>query len=111
MEIEKTWKEISPEEVEKLVNQKADIQFVDVREQEEYQAGHIPGVKLIPVSELENRKVEIDPEKEVVLICRSGKRSSLACNYLASHGYKRLNNMTGGMLGWQGKMETGNGQA
>ena len=109
MEIEKTWKDISPEEVDKLMKEKTDIQFIDVRELEEYEAGHILGTKLIPMSELENRKAEIDPEKEAVLICRSGKRSSLACTYLQSLGYKRLYNMTGGMLGWQGETNKGNG--
>lgn len=104
MEQAKTWKEISPKEVEILLSDNVDVVFIDVREQEEYEAGHIAGVKLIPMSELETRKQEIHPDKETVLICRSGKRSGLACAFLATHGYHHLYNMTGGMLDWQGKI-------
>src|SRR4051812_42767968 len=109
MEAEKMWKDISPEEVEILIKERKDIQFIDVREREEFQVEHISGVKLIPMSELENRMSEINPDKEAVLICRSGKRSSRVCTFLEMQGYKHLYNMTGGMLSWTGEKKMGDG--
>lgn len=107
MSEEKGWKEITPQEVERLIEERKDMQFIDVREVEEYLAGHIKGVTLIPLSEFEVRKGEVDPERETVFICRSGNRSGRVCEYLSSLGYRKMYNMTGGMLNWTGEVKTG----
>lgn len=104
---EKGWKDITPEEVERLIEEKKDIQLIDVREIEEYEEGHIEGVTLIPLSEFDMRKNEIDRDKEMVFICRSGNRSGRVCEYLSSLGYSKMYNMVGGMMNWKGKVETG----
>jgi rhodanese-related sulfurtransferase len=97
-----SWVDIMPEQVEHwLRNQRRDVQFIDVRELAEYREGHIKGVKLIPLSQLEVRYDEIDRNKETVVICRSGGRSRQACEFLSSYGYCKLYNMSGGMLAWQ----------
>lgn len=97
------WKDITPEEVAALIQKHSeDIQYIDVRELAEYKEGHIKGVKLIPLSQLEVRHDEIDRSKDTVMICRSGNRSRQACEFLASHGHRKLLNMTGGMMNWQG---------
>ena len=54
------------------------VVFIDVREQDEYDAGHIPGVKLIPLGSVPNRLSEIPKDKTVVAVCRSGNRSGQA---------------------------------
>ncbi|WP_307719521.1 rhodanese-like domain-containing protein [Paenibacillus chibensis] len=98
------WTDITPQEVEALLqNSREDVEFIDVRELTEYKEGHIPGVKLIPLSQLEVRHDEIDRSKETVMICRSGNRSRQACEFLSSHGHRKLHNMTGGMLNWHGE--------
>ena len=78
-----------------------DVILIDVREQWEYDEAHIPGVTLIPLSELESRVAEIPTDKEVILTCRSGNRSGQALGYLEGLGYDNLHNMEGGILAWQ----------
>ena len=104
---DKGWKDITPAEVAKLLEERKDMQFIDVREVEEYEEGHIEGVTLIPLSEFDKRKNEIDREKETVFICRSGNRSGRVCEYLSSLGYSKMYNMVGGMMNWTGDIKTG----
>jgi rhodanese-related sulfurtransferase len=102
--IQKKWNERNANELKEILSNKS-IQFIDVRERDEFSSGHIPGVKNIPLSEISERANEIDPQKEVVCICRSGNRSEKACEYLSSLGYKNLVNYKGGMLEWNGEIE------
>jgi rhodanese-related sulfurtransferase len=101
---QKTWRDIDKNEIKKLINKK-EIELIDVREVDEYESGHIPGVKNIPLSEFTERTNEIAPDKEVVCICRSGNRSEKACEYLSTLGYKQLSNMIGGMNDWDGDIK------
>ncbi|MCJ8014807.1 rhodanese-like domain-containing protein [Paenibacillus sp. KQZ6P-2] len=99
-----TWSDMTPQEVEQLIaSGREDVQFIDVREVEEYLEGHIKQVILIPLSQFEVRHDEIDRSKDTVMICRSGNRSRLACEFLSSHGHQKLHNMIGGMMNWQGE--------
>ncbi|MFZ0545071.1 MAG: rhodanese-like domain-containing protein [Candidatus Promineifilaceae bacterium] len=83
------------------VKESADVLVLDVREQWEYDEGHIPGVTLIPVSEVSNRLSEIPTDKEVIVTCRSGNRSSQVAEYLRQQGYDNIHNMDGGILAWE----------
>lgn len=100
------WGEITTKEVEKLLGVGKDVQLIDVREVEEYKNGHIKSARLIPLGQLDVRLNEIDRDKETILVCRSGARSGRACDLLADHGYKKVKNMIGGMLNWQGEVST-----
>ncbi|OYD07876.1 sulfurtransferase [Paludifilum halophilum] len=84
-----------------------DYVFVDVRTDEEYNAGHIPGAIHIPHDEMEERASELESRKgeDILLICRSGRRSVIAANILADQGFSRLFNLKGGMLEWNGPVE------
>ncbi len=73
---------------------------VDVREAWEYQRGHVPGAKLIPLGELSTRLGELDPDKPVAVICASGSRSQSAAALLGQKGFKLVYNILGGTLGW-----------
>ena len=75
--------------------------LIDVREQHEYRAGHIHAAKLIPLGLLTTRLGEIPQDRPVILVCRSGNRSSVATDLLLRAGYTRVANMRGGMLAWQ----------
>lgn len=77
------------------------VVFIDVREQWEYDEGHIPGITLIPMSELESRLAEIPTDKTVVLTCRSGNRSGQMHAYLEDQGFDNTINMEGGILAWE----------
>lgn len=79
-----------------------DVLILDVREQSEYDQGHIPGVKLIPTGEVANRLSEIPKDKPVIVTCRSGNRSSTITKYLREQGYTNVHNMEGGIVAWQG---------
>lgn len=76
------------------------VVFIDVREQDEYDAGHIPGVQLIPLGSVPDRLGEIPRDKTVIAVCRSGNRSSQATQYLRDQGFDNVHNMTGGMNQW-----------
>lgn len=78
-----------------------DVVMLDVREQNEYDAGHIPGVTLIPLSEVANRLSEIPTDKTVIVTCHSGNRSSQVSEFLRQNGYKNIHNMKGGIVAWE----------
>lgn len=76
------------------------ILLVDVREQDEWDAGHVAGAVLIPMSELANRVQEIDPKRAVVTMCHVGGRSLYVAEALTAAGYPDVRSMAGGMLAW-----------
>ena len=78
-----------------------DVLLIDVREQWEYDQAHIPGITLIPMSEIESRLHEIPTDKEVIVTCRSGNRSGQVTNYLRQSGFNNVHNMEGGIVAWQ----------
>lgn len=98
----KAWQDITPQEVEKMLQEKREAQFIDVRNPDEFSAGHMEEAILIPLPVLPVRLHELDPEKEVIFICRSGARSTQACKFAVSQGFTKVANMVGGMLNWQG---------
>ena len=84
---------------EKLKNGKRPL-VIDVRQPDEYRAGHIAGSKLIPLGELGKRISELPKDKEIVCVCASGSRSRSATKYLVGAGYNAFD-MSGGMFMWQ----------
>lgn len=81
------------------------LQIIDVRQPGEYMSGHIPGAKLIPLNELPSRFQEIDKNTKSVIVCHSGGRSSMACEFLQGQGYSDIHNLLGGMSMWDGEIE------
>lgn len=79
----------------------ANAQFIDVREIDEYAEVHAAGAVNLPLSELQQRTNEIDPDRPAYIICRSGGRSAQACEYIEQAlGYDNLINVEGGTLAW-----------
>lgn len=72
---------------------------LDVREQEEYDEAHVPGVVLIPLGELEQRIDEVEDGSRVFVICRSGARSLKGAEILEANGIDCVS-VAGGTLGW-----------
>lgn len=97
-------KQISTNEVEALLDEKAPINLIDVREVDEVQAGKIPNAIHIPLGLVEFKMPDLDKSKEYILVCRSGGRSAKAATFLEGYGFKVIN-MTGGMLDWNGPTE------
>ncbi|WP_207761708.1 rhodanese-like domain-containing protein [Tetzosporium hominis] len=78
---------------------------VDVREADEYAAGHIPGAMNKPLSEISAGNYEgLDPEQSYVIVCQSGNRSKQASDILAEEGYQ-VTNVEQGMSSWTGAVE------
>lgn len=73
--------------------------LVDVREQNEWDAGHIEGSVHIPMAQMPERLAELDKKMMTIVVCRSGNRSGKVAAWLINRGYDALN-MTGGMLAW-----------
>lgn len=78
----------------------ADGQLIDVREPGEVAEGSLPGAVNIPLGDLPARVGELDPNRRVVLLCRSGGRSGQAAEFLSGSGFGDVVNLAGGMLGW-----------
>ncbi len=95
-------KEVSCTEALQLVNHRNAL-VVDVREQSEYDQGHLLDAKLIPLGKLAERAGELEKyrDRPVVVVCRSGHRSGIACVQLGKLGFSDVYNLTGGVLAWQ----------
>jgi len=72
---------------------------VDVREPSEYATGHIAGAKLMPLGDLDARMAELPKDRQLLCVCASGARSSMATRRLSQAGYEVIN-LRGGMMGW-----------
>ena len=80
------------------------IQLLDVRTPDEYNSGHVPGAVLLPVSDLTSgAAVSFEKNSEVYVICRSGKRSMAAAEYLQSQGFTSVKSVSGGTMAWAGR--------
>lgn len=78
----------------------ADLQVVDVRRQDEYAAGHVPGARHLPLDRLERDAAQLDPSRPTAAICAGGYRSSAATSLLERHGFADLVNVVGGTSAW-----------
>lgn len=96
-------KQITPVEVEKLLAEGKELNILDVRETYEIAQGKIPGSVNIPLGELNTRVNELDKNKEYIVVCLSGARSSYGTMLLEGMGFKVIN-MIGGMMSWQGQI-------
>ena len=76
------------------------VQIVDCREQDEWDAAHAAGMTLIPLSVMGQRLNELDPQRPLIVVCRSGNRSLNAARQLAEIGFTDVKSMRGGLIAW-----------
>jgi rhodanese-related sulfurtransferase len=81
------------------VNGRDDLFLLDVREPQEWRAGHVDGSTHIPMGHLGVRQEELPADQPIVCICRSGQRSATVTSALAGAGYE-AHNLEGGLLAW-----------
>ncbi len=74
--------------------------ILDVRQPDEWAAGHIPDATLIPLGDLASRVAEVPKDRQVVVVCRSGNRSATGRDVLLGAGYPSVTSMAGGMNDW-----------
>ena len=87
--------------VARLHSLRHELNILDVRDQGEWDEGHIKGARHIPFYFVEQRIQELDDSRPLAVLCASGQRSTLACSILQRHGFTRLFNVEGGMDAWK----------
>lgn len=94
--------EVNPAEATLLINRQ-DAQVVDVREPDEFAAGHLPEARNIPAGKLADRVGEIEKykDKPLIVCCASGMRSAKACDELKKQGFANLHTLAGGIDAWR----------
>ncbi|VAX13183.1 hypothetical protein MNBD_GAMMA24-1943 [hydrothermal vent metagenome] len=90
----------APELAQRLDDQPDDIHVIDVREMNEFSNGTMPGAKAIPMATIPVRLNELQQDKELVIICRSGARSAQVCMFLQQQGFDKVFNLRGGLMSW-----------
>ncbi|PYX14761.1 MAG: molybdenum cofactor biosynthesis protein MoeB [Acidobacteria bacterium] len=96
--------EIQVEELKRRLDAGEDVFVLDVREPHEYQICNIGG-HLIPLGDLPKRVHELDSSREIVAHCRSGTRSAKAVNFLRQAGFRKVRNLSGGILAWADRVD------
>ena len=102
-----SYQQITAKEAKSMMEEQPDAVILDVREQDEYDAGHIPGAVLLPVGTIdEDTAADAIPEKDTVALvyCRSGNRSKTASQTLADLGYTQIYEF-GGIRDWPYEVE------
>lgn len=96
------YKQIDHAQAKDMMDEHPDVIILDVREQSEYDSGHIPSAVLLPVGEIdEDSAAQVIPDKDTVVLvyCRSGNRSKKASQALADLGYTQVYEF-GGIMDW-----------
>ncbi len=93
---------VGPLEATRLNNHENAV-FLDIREDAEFRAGHIPGAIHIPLKQLAERAGELEKfrDRPIIACCRTGNRSSAVKGILARHGIETVYNLDGGITAWQ----------
>ncbi|HEX8001446.1 MAG TPA: rhodanese-like domain-containing protein [Mycobacteriales bacterium] len=74
--------------------------LLDVREDDEWRAGHIEGAVHVPMSGLVARADEVPKDRDVVVVCKVGARSAQVAAYLRQQGWENVRNLDGGVVAW-----------
>lgn len=93
-------KTISVDQLKQSVGHHDPIQIVDVRSTSEFNAGHVPGAINIPMEQIEARLADLDTTRPIVLVCQSGQRADMACEWI-SHEVPQAAVLEGGTSAWE----------
>ena len=97
--------EIQPLALKALIDSKAPMQLVDVRQVYEHDYTHLAGSLLIPLDQLPYRMRELDPSKPVVVYCHHGHRSAEATRFLRYAGFAEVRSLAGGTEAWADQVD------
>jgi adenylyltransferase/sulfurtransferase len=93
-------REILPNQLARRLEGGEELEIIDVREPYEWQLGHIPGARLVPLDRISDEIPRLDKRKETILYCKVGVRSMYAAHQLADAGVSDVRNLAGGILRW-----------
>lgn len=96
------YQSIGMPEFEQLIKKQA-VKIIDVREMDEFASGHISDSVNLPLSTLQQTFSQLPKDTNYYLICHSGGRSNMACQFLAAQGFS-VTNVLGGMAAWKGRV-------
>ena len=105
-DLEVTYMNITAEEAKTIMDTEEGYIFLDVRAQDEYDEGHIPGAIVIPHTQIEAEAENVltDKDQLILVYCRSGRRSKIAAEALVQLGYTNIKEF-GGILDWPYEVE------
>jgi SulP family sulfate permease len=92
---------IAPHTLWEQLHSRTPPQVLDVREPREYQEGHIPQARLVPLPTLLSKRPDLPRDCCFVFVCRGGRRSTRAAHLFRNHGYKQVAVLEGGMQAWE----------
>ena len=95
-----TIEQIAVDELRDRIRETAELQVLDVRRPGEYRDGHAVGAFNIPLTDLQKRIAELDPDCPIAIVCRSGYRSSAATSIIEGQGFRNVANVAGGTQAW-----------
>ena len=98
-------KEITVKELKNKFDNNEDFILLDVRNIQEILFSKINGSIHIPMNEIMNRINELDSNKEIIIQCKSGKRSARVCEYLMTQNFENVKNLTGGIIAWSDEID------
>jgi adenylyltransferase/sulfurtransferase len=99
--------EVTALDLKRMMDEKKPFVLVDVREPHEFQICRIPNSKLIPLGQVPQRMNELNTADEIVVHCKSGKRSAQAVDLLLKSGFRKIRNLQGGILAWSDQVDPG----
>ena len=98
-------KEITVKELKNKFDNNEDFMLLDVRNIQEVLFSKINGSIHIPMNEIMSRINELDSNKEIIIQCKSGKRSARVCEYLMTQNFKNVKNLIGGIIAWSDEID------
>ena len=100
------YKDITPSEAKKLIEENKNVKIIDVREKWEYDIANLEDSMLFPLSTFEDNLDKLNKDDDLLIICHHGMRSRKFCNYLSRLGYKKLFNLAGGIDAWSDEIDS-----
>ncbi len=97
--------EVTPVELAARIGRREDFDLLDVREPHEWAIGKLPGARLVPLGTLAEAVAALDPSRDVVVYCRAGVRGARAVRQLQANGFRRVANLTGGIIRWSDEVD------
>ncbi len=98
--------QISATELKTRIAKEPELFLLDVREPNEFQFARLENSVLIPLNQIPQRLTELDPQREIVVICHHGMRSLQACTFLVNSGFEHVANLSGGIDAWSCACDT-----
>ena len=99
-------KEITVKELKNKFDNNEDFLLLDVRNIQEVLFSKINGSIHIPMNEIMDRINELDSNKEIIIQCKSGKRSARVCEYLMTQNFNNVKNLKGGIISWADEIDS-----